>query len=568
MSTANKLTYLNTTKQKIKDGINALGGELTNESTFRSYANVLNDLYEDLPKVTNEETDEDITLNNTRKGKMTLDLKGNTEQTTYTGKNSFNQTDYTTIAITSNGSPTNITKSNDSISFTSNSSSNSSGIYINTANFNSYTDNYSSENNYYLSVDITTNVACAFKFGKDNSSYVNIPIGTTRLIARRDTGSIVFYVNQATANIKITNIMVSTSSDTTFEPYVGGTASPNPDYPQEIHNVSGDNEIKVQNKNLLEGVELGDINSQTGAEGTSTSIVRSINYIPYDKDENYYFSVNGEEPTGALNVRLYNKNKEYIGYATMPRVGGKIGTITKTTTIIDDTPALFRIRTGVDNVPVDANVMVSYDNDLTYVPHQEYTKEINLGDLEVGGIGEYEDEFFKNTIDSEYYDSTLLKDKWYLKKRIGKVVLDGSEDWQGNSPATGVFRFYKSFVIEGIMAYEDPARHIGRMLSNYFSGDITNEVGKMYQFKNQLFFQMDSNTYSSVNDWKAWLSAHNTIVYYVLATPKNILLNDTLQETLDSFYSMQEQTNISQSNFDLPFKIKATALKDFSSLVN
>ena len=37
MSTANKLTYLNTTKGKIKDSINLTGANITNQTTFRYY---------------------------------------------------------------------------------------------------------------------------------------------------------------------------------------------------------------------------------------------------------------------------------------------------------------------------------------------------------------------------------------------------------------------------------------------------------------------------------------------------------------------------------------------------
>ena len=39
------------------------------------------------------------------------------------------------------------------------------------------------------------------------------------------------------------------STATDYEPYVGGTASPNPDYPQDIKVVSGDNTIKISNSN-------------------------------------------------------------------------------------------------------------------------------------------------------------------------------------------------------------------------------------------------------------------------------------------------------------------------------
>ena len=82
-----KLNYLNETKNKIKDGINILGGELTNQSTFRSYANALEEIYNLLPKVTSEESDEDIILNKTNKGKLVLNLNPNTHQDSTTGKN-------------------------------------------------------------------------------------------------------------------------------------------------------------------------------------------------------------------------------------------------------------------------------------------------------------------------------------------------------------------------------------------------------------------------------------------------------------------------------------------------
>jgi hypothetical protein len=34
---ANKLTYLNETKEQFKDRINSLGGEITNNTPFRDY---------------------------------------------------------------------------------------------------------------------------------------------------------------------------------------------------------------------------------------------------------------------------------------------------------------------------------------------------------------------------------------------------------------------------------------------------------------------------------------------------------------------------------------------------
>ena len=47
MSTiAKKITYLNETKQLLKQSLNDLGAKITDEDTFRSYAQKINDIYE------------------------------------------------------------------------------------------------------------------------------------------------------------------------------------------------------------------------------------------------------------------------------------------------------------------------------------------------------------------------------------------------------------------------------------------------------------------------------------------------------------------------------------------
>lgn len=73
-----KINYINETKSLIKDKLNDLGSEIDNETTFRKYAEKIEDLYNEWPKISNEDTI--IILNNTKKGKMNLQLKGNTLQ--------------------------------------------------------------------------------------------------------------------------------------------------------------------------------------------------------------------------------------------------------------------------------------------------------------------------------------------------------------------------------------------------------------------------------------------------------------------------------------------------------
>ena len=85
-----KLDYLSETKGLIKDSLNNLGSEITDDNTFRNYVEKINQIYNDYPKVTGTGTT--FTISNTKKAKMNNTLKGNTEQTTYTGKNLLNNT--------------------------------------------------------------------------------------------------------------------------------------------------------------------------------------------------------------------------------------------------------------------------------------------------------------------------------------------------------------------------------------------------------------------------------------------------------------------------------------------
>lgn len=49
MATIDKLNYLNATKQLIKDGLNDLGAEITDDDTFRSYVDKINEIAEEYP---------------------------------------------------------------------------------------------------------------------------------------------------------------------------------------------------------------------------------------------------------------------------------------------------------------------------------------------------------------------------------------------------------------------------------------------------------------------------------------------------------------------------------------
>ena len=164
--------------------------------------------------------------------------------------------------------------------------------------------------------------------------------------------------------------------------------------------------------------------------------------------------------------------------------------------------------------------------------------------------------------------------KWYLKKNVGKVVLDGSENWVSYDQTiySGDWTYYitiptikKNFT--GLYCLSNNFKYIDSTVIrlNTFSagGNTTAKNGNM-------IFSI-GDTENKLNEFKIWLSTHNTEVYYPLEEPTYIPLNDTLQSQLTEIYkwvkAYQDQTNISQVNNDLPFVIKASAIKDLNKVI-
>lgn len=165
--------------------------------------------------------------------------------------------------------------------------------------------------------------------------------------------------------------------------------------------------------------------------------------------------------------------------------------------------------------------------------------------------------------------------KWYLKKNIGKIVLDGSDDegWVLSSTNTSGHYRFRTNVFVNVISVIDSS--IADIISNYFvkisaNATFTKNNGIALANDKRFYIYNDDFKEYTIEQFKTWLSTHNTIVDYPLETPTYTLLNDTLQSQLEYIYNQmlayKGQTNISQINNDLPFVIDSTALKDLTSL--
>ena len=263
-TTAQKLTYLNETKQLLKKAINDLGGDLTEESTFRSYSNALDTIYNEYPKVT--DTGEDITLENTKKGKMNIDLEGQTSQNSTTGKNLFGgftfsrssaNVNFTTNkdgSITMTGTATATTYSLGTSDIATYKKTLEAGTYTlsgGTSSINLVVTDTSGTNIYNTSGN--TSVTFTLNNSTDIVIRANVPNGTA-------------------TNTTLYPMLETGSSATSYEPFTNGPA-PNPDFPYPIKKVSGDNNVKIENKNLFDDTT---VKRTVPTSGAITVVVNNV----------------------------------------------------------------------------------------------------------------------------------------------------------------------------------------------------------------------------------------------------------------------------------------------------
>ena len=200
----------------------------------------------------------------------------------------------------------------------------------------------------------------------------------------------------------------------------------------------------------------------------------------------------------------------------------------------------------ITNVTGNVEVTISNENNT-----ESKTLPVSLGNIELCKIGNYQDYLYKNN------------GKWYKYNAIKKLVLNGSENWSAHGSIASWFFW------DGITNGFTNNTISGYALSNYFTqkaystvtslnngefayGQVAGETRKRFVIKD--------TDYTTVANFKSWLSTHNTIVYYVLATPTSTEITDATLisqlEEISKTLSYQGQTNI-ESNTITMFNVEA-----------
>ena len=563
-----KFNYSFEAKDLIKDSINNLGGSITSETELKEYAQELDNIYDNLPKTTGEDTNLSLT---TLKGKMNTTLKGDTQQ----GKlpSTYQQVEYiesTGQAYIDTGIIPNtntkidisfelITKGNYGIIFGGEDAYNSNGfhLYNTSGNFDiSFGARYSAS---MIPFELNTK----YKFIMDKTGFTlngtpSVPFETNTIST---TYSIYLFAVHRATNVTETNaqkriyycklynngtlvrdmIPCYRVSDNVIGMYdvVGkqfytnagsgsftkGSNAPTPDTPIDIEVVTGTQEVKVENVNLCKNAIVN---------ATSSAYV-DILHVDMDLKPNTTYTISFKGTSG--NKIYLNENITTSQYFTC--TGNRESRTFTTTSTLDKTNheadgwIIFKNQSANVETPNFVDVQIELGSTATdFVEHQEQTQIVSLGDIELCKIGNYQDYLYKSN------------DKWYKKEYIGKHTFTNSDNWVTQPYGTNswVLNYKVNLLVNDSITI---------IKSNIFTGIDKNSRSTS---TNNIIYANDSvgifirNT-ELTTQAQVQTATTGNYIYYIASTPNDIeITNETLIEQLDNLEKLKSYNGVTNIN--------------------
>lgn len=307
------------------------------------------------------------------------------------------------------------------------------------------------------------------------------------------------------------------SSATAYEPYTGGQPSPNPDYPQQIQTVTGEQTVEIHGKNLLRypytGGTVGTGLTWTVADDGTIHVVGTIgggnkSYYLYNRSRSDFDMP--EIPAGTYKVFW-----SIAGSGSSPRItiqdanGYHNSNASNEVTIATSAkPTNIYIQfTGSQSGDVDLYIkpmIVPSDQANTYAPYSHQTLPLNLGSIELCKLGTYQDYIYKDG------------DEWKVHKEITKYVCDSTPNWIWDASVPRLSAYSLTLGLHVIGPSNADTAVIGK--SNKF---VANSFNYVYTQKNNGFAYSQSGFISCVDkEWGSESEAKadilGSIFYFVL----------------------------------------------------
>lgn len=332
-----------------------------------------------------------------------------------------------------------------------------------------------------------------------------------------------------------------------FEEY---GASPSPDYPSPIESIT-EISATVTGKNLFDGTGWRPVQSGDGfpKPATGATIVSSdannisftseqstyagveSGFINVKANETYMFSATFTTPSNRFFITQYDENKTRISTLNYINVSTLQNTSFTTTndgyiTIAFTNTTKEQTTYKIENIQLEKGRSTQAT---TYEPYQSNTSSIDLQGNELCSLP-------NGTKDELVIENGIAK----IIKRIGKVVLDGSESWRKAQIGT-TGKYYFTFV----PSWGQQTTNGKLLYCDYFvpSNTWSEQVVGMWLDTNMIIKTQGSldNT-EDLTSFKTWLSTHNTEVYYALAEPETINLG-----TVEMPHTYEVISNVSNS---------------------
>ena len=382
--------------------------------------------------------------------------------------------------------------------------------------------------------DGTDNLYAYLKhFSNGKSTAYTIPSDTSNIKRVR----VQIYLNNnnviADNNLTITKPLLYFDDNDTYEPYTGGEASPRPDWQQPISVIDKAFNVKSVGKNRFNEAEVTEKtfileDGTTNKNNNWISYLKPIKVIPNEK---YTFSRDENEvDVFQCIIAEYNKNGQIIKYNNY-YVSGGVYKYTMTTQANTD---YVYLAYRSDFLHTDLQFEIG-DKRTNFESYQETSSTIILPDGEFAGkIDDTSKDQFKikwNDEDKNYHV--------YLEKNLHKETFNGTEAWStlsisGNYKRTSIKLSKKAKIV-----FESDKRSTG--ISDYFI------VSSHYPNDKPGFFAISTNAngayfyplQDSLDEFKAWLSEHNTTIIYPIAEAYELDLG-----SVDMLLTYLGQTNV------------------------
>lgn len=179
-----------------------------------------------------------------------------------------------------------------------------------------YVISYDSYNVTQANENWTTIFTFYYTDGAYRDLYVNHFYGNLKKYFNSDSGKTIRNVavrNPWKVGIEISKVQIEKGNVATdYEPYTGGKPSPSIEYQQEIVNAgeSGQIEVQVTGKNLLEGLEFGSIDNQGNIIQSTTAYININKFIEVKEGKHVINS--RDEKRFLCAIFLYDKDKQFI----------------------------------------------------------------------------------------------------------------------------------------------------------------------------------------------------------------------------------------------------------------